>query len=64
MHIRSDRLDYLKKSQADFFQITSNQSIYHDESDDAKFGFGVNLLNLIASAVRGVRETEKLMITV
>ena len=34
---------------------TSNQSTYQDESNDVKFGFGVNLLNMMASAVRGAR---------
>ena len=29
--IRSDELDYLKKSHTNIFLITSNQSIYHDK---------------------------------
>ena len=43
-----------KRAKQIFFKITSNQSIYHDESNDVKFGFGVDLLNMMASAVRGV----------
>ena len=35
------------------FKITSNQSIYHDKSNDIKFGFDVDLLIMMASAVRG-----------
>ena len=35
-----------------FFKITSNQSIWHNKQNDVKLGFGVNLLNLTASAVR------------
>ena len=52
MDIRSDKLDYLKKSQADFFQNYIKSNVYHDKSNDVKFGFGVDLLNMMASAVR------------
>ena len=51
----SDRINWIisKRAKPIFFKITSNQSIYHDESNDVKFGFGVDLLNMMASAVRG-----------
>ena len=51
----SDQINWIisKRAKPIFFKITSNQSIYHDESNDAKFGFGVDLLNMMASAVRG-----------
>ena len=50
-----DRINWIisKRAKPIFFKITSNQSIYHDESNDVKFGFGVDLLNMMASAVRG-----------
>ena len=51
----SDRINWIisKRAKPIFFKITSNQSIYHYESNDVKFGFGVDLLNMMASAVRG-----------
>ena len=51
----SDRINWIisKRAKPIFFKITSNQSIYHDKSDGAKFGFGVDLLTLMSSAVRG-----------
>ena len=51
----SDRINWIisKRAKPIFFKITSNQSIYHDKSNDVKFGFGVDLLNMMASAVRG-----------
>ena len=49
--IQSDKLDYLKKSKADFFQNYYIKS-KHDEQNYVKFGFGVDLLNLMASALR------------
>ena len=54
----SDQINWIisKRAKPIFFKITSNQSIYHDKSIDIKFGFGVNLLNMMASAVRGVNE--------
>ena len=50
-----DRINWIisKRAKPIFFQNTSNQSIYHDKSNDAKFGFGVDLFNMMASAVRG-----------
>ena len=56
MDIRSDKLDYLKKSQANFFQNyikSKHLLIMTNITMDIKFGFGVDLLNLMASAVRG-----------
>ena len=52
----SDQINWIisKRAKPIFFKITSNQSIYHDKSNDVKFGFGVDLLNMMASAVRGV----------
>ena len=52
----SDRINWIisKRAKPILFKITSNQSIYHDESNDVKFGVGVDLLNIMASAVRGV----------
>ena len=49
----SDRINWIisKRAKPSFFKITSNQSIYHDESNSVKFGFGVDLLNMMASAV-------------
>ena len=51
----SDWINWIisRRSKPIFFKITSNQSVYHDESNDVKFGFGVDLLNMMASAVRG-----------
>ena len=51
----SDWINWIisKRAKLIFFKITSNQSIYHDESNDVKFGFGVDLLNMKASGVRG-----------
>ena len=51
----SDWINWIisKRAKPIFFKITSNQSIYHDKSNDVKFGFGVDLLNMMASAVRG-----------
>ena len=55
----SDRINWIisKRAKPIVLKITSNQTIYHDESNDVKFGFGVNLLNIMASAVRGVLAT-------
>ena len=51
----SDQINWIisKRAKPIFFKITSNQSIYHFESNDVKFGFGVDLLNMMASAERG-----------
>ena len=55
----SDRINWIisKRAKPIFFKITSYQSIYHDESNDVKFGFGVDLLNIMASSVRGVNSS-------
>ena len=51
----SDRINWIisNRDELIFFYIISNQSIYHDKSNDVIFGFGVDLLNMMASAVRG-----------
>ena len=51
----SDPINWIisKRAKPIFFKITSNQSIYHFKSNDVKFGFGVDLLNMMASAERG-----------
>ena len=51
----SDRINWIisKRAKPIFFKITSNQSISHDKSNGVEFGFGVDLLNMMASAVRG-----------
>ena len=51
----SDRINWIisKRAKLIFFKITSYQSIYHDESNDVKFGFKVDLWNLMVTAVRG-----------
>ena len=56
----SDRINWIisKRAKPIFFKIKSNQSIYHNKANDVKFGFGVDLLNMMASAVRGEYRTE------
>ena len=50
--LQSDKLDYLKESLAIFFSKFKSK---HLSSNKIKqFGFGVHLLNLMASAVKGV----------
>ena len=58
----SDRINWItsKRAKPIFFKITSNQSIYHDKSNDVKFGFGVDLLNMMDSAVGGGEKLPKL----
>ena len=48
-----------KRAKPIFFKIKSNQSIYHNKANDVKFGFGVDLLNMMASAVRSVLSLDK-----
>ena len=50
----SDKINWIisKRAKPILFKITSNQSIYHEKSNDVKFCFGVDLLNMMASAVR------------
>ena len=52
----SDWINWIisRRSKPIFFKITSNESIYHDKSNDLRFGFGVDLLNMMTSAERGV----------
>ena len=46
-----------KRAKPIFFKITSKQSIYNDKPYDVKFCFGVDLLNMMVSAVRGVNDS-------
>ena len=50
--LQSDKLDYLKESLANFF--SKFKSMHLSSNKIKQFGFGVHLLNLMASAVKGV----------